>query len=102
MLILGCYLIATFIVQILIWFCFRDPICIILYTLTYPITFISLKYTRIIVGILLFLVNIFISMILSAFTGTGNMIGIANLFSSVFVSFIMINDYNKRVKYKTN
>ena len=30
------------------------------------------------------------------------MIGIANLFSSVFVSFIMVYDYNKRVKYKTN
>lgn len=102
MLILSCYFFAAFVVQLLVWICFRDPICIILYTLTYPITWISLKYTKITVGILLFIVNILISFILSAFTGTGNMIGIANLFSSVFVSFIMIYDYNKRVKYKTS
>lgn len=98
MFILGCYFIAAFIVQLLIWFCFREPLCLILYTLTYPISLLSDKYTKITVGILLFIINILISMILSTFTGTGNMIGIANLFSSVFVSFIMINDYNKLVR----
>jgi hypothetical protein len=100
MLILGCYLLAAFIVQILIWFCLRDLLCLILYFITFPIAYFSIYYCKIVVGILLFIINILISMVLCIFTGTGNMIGIANLFSSVFVSFIMIYDYNRIVKYK--
>lgn len=99
MMILGCYLLAAFIVQILVWFCLRDILCLVLYYITLPISVFSIKYTKVIVGILLFIVNMLISTLLCLFTGTGNMIGIANLFSSVFVSFIMIYDYNRLVKY---
>lgn len=100
--ILSCYLLVAFIVQILIWFCLRDILCLILYYITFPISIFSIKYTKVIVGILLFIVNILISTLLCLFTGTGNMIGVANLFSSVFVSFIMVYDYNRIVKYNYN
>lgn len=100
--ILSCYLLVAFIVQILIWFCLRDILCLVLYYITLPISVFSIKYTKIVVGILLFIVNILISTLLCLFTGTGNMIGVANLFSSVFVSFIMIYDYNRIVKYNYN
>lgn len=99
MMILGCYLLAAFIVQILVWFCLRDILCLVLYYITLPISVFSIKYTKVVVGILLFIVNMLISTLLCLFTGTGNMIGIANLFSSVFVSFIMVYDYNRLVKY---
>lgn len=99
MIILGCYLLAAFIVQILIWVCLRDILCLVLYYITLPISVFSIKYTKVVVGILLFIVNMLISTLLCLFTGTGNMIGIANLFSSVFVSFIMVYDYNRLVKY---
>lgn len=102
MMILSCYLLVAFIVQILIWFCLRDILCLVLYYITLPISVFSIKYTKIVVGILLFIVNILISTLLCLFTGTGNMIGVANLFSSVFVSFIMIYDYNRIVKYNYN
>lgn len=94
------FICINLIVQYSIWFCFREPLSIILYCLTYIIRVFSIKYANIAVGILLFAINILISLVISLFTGAGNIIGIANLFSSVFLSFIMFYDYNKLINMK--
>ena len=100
MVLLFLFILINFIVQYAVWLCFRDAICIILYYLTYIIRAFSVKYSNIAAGILLFSINLLISLVISFFTGAGNVIGIANLFSSIFLSFIMLYDYNKIINSK--
>lgn len=100
LLLLIIFIFINLIIQYTMWFCFREPICVILYYLTYVIRYFSPKYANITVGILLFGINLLISCVVSLFTGAGNVIGIANLFSSIFLSIIMLFDYNKLTKNK--
>ncbi len=94
------FILINLVVQYLMWLCFRDALCIIIYGLTYVIRLFSEKYANITAGMLLFAINLLISLVISLFTGAGNIIGIANLFSSIFLSLIMLYDYKKRINVK--